>query len=229
MENMYGDILSDLGAGLVGGLGMAPSADIGVDAAVFQPSHGTAPDIVGQGIANPTATVLSAAMMLRWLGHRHNDAAAIAAAGDALQTRLTEAVIAGKNFADVAGSEKLTVSRHEGISAYTSTGDEFEQFPAVIGSLLDLQTGQLSDMIENETTAIFVYILKRAPGDFATIEMTRPAVKGELQRMRMRQHFAEWTESITSEAISETGTGKDEAALGEGAPEAAIPVETPSA
>lgn len=79
-ENMYGDILSDLGAGLVGGLGMAPSGDIGEDAAVFQPSHGTAPDIAGLGIANPTGTILSAAMMLRWLGHRHDDVGATAAA-----------------------------------------------------------------------------------------------------------------------------------------------------
>lgn len=68
-ENMFGDILSDLAAGLVGGMGMAPSGDIGVDAAVFQPSHGSAPDIAGQGIANPIATMLSAAMMLEWLGH----------------------------------------------------------------------------------------------------------------------------------------------------------------
>ena len=67
-ENMFGDILSDLGAGLVGGMGLAPSADIGADHAVFQPSHGTAPDIAGRGIANPLATILSAAMMLEWLG-----------------------------------------------------------------------------------------------------------------------------------------------------------------
>ena len=66
-ENMFGDILSDLAAGLVGGLGMAPSGDIGDDCAVFQPSHGTAPDIAGQGIANPLATILSASLMLRWL------------------------------------------------------------------------------------------------------------------------------------------------------------------
>jgi len=70
MENMFGDILSDLGAGLVGGMGMAPSADIGDDHAVFQPSHGTAPDIAGQGIANPVAMVLSGAMMCRYLGER---------------------------------------------------------------------------------------------------------------------------------------------------------------
>ncbi|MDX2151946.1 MAG: isocitrate/isopropylmalate dehydrogenase family protein [Bryobacteraceae bacterium] len=67
-ENMFGDILSDLAAGLVGGMGMAPSADIGDQYAVFQPSHGSAPDIAGKGIANPVATILSAAMMLDWLG-----------------------------------------------------------------------------------------------------------------------------------------------------------------
>jgi 3-isopropylmalate dehydrogenase len=66
-ENMFGDILSDLTAGLVGGMGMAPSADLGEDCGVFQPSHGTAPDIAGKGIANPVATILSAAMMLEWL------------------------------------------------------------------------------------------------------------------------------------------------------------------
>jgi 3-isopropylmalate dehydrogenase len=65
-ENMFGDILSDLAAALIGGMGMAPSADIGERHAVFQPSHGTAPDIAGQGIANPVATILSAAMMLDW-------------------------------------------------------------------------------------------------------------------------------------------------------------------
>jgi 3-isopropylmalate dehydrogenase len=68
-ENMFGDILSDLAAGLVGGMGMAPSADLGDDCGVFQPSHGTAPDIAGKGIANPVATILSAAMMLEWLAH----------------------------------------------------------------------------------------------------------------------------------------------------------------
>jgi len=55
----------------MGGMGMAPSADIGDRQAVFQPCHGTAPDIVGQGVANPTAMFLSAAMMLEWLGERH--------------------------------------------------------------------------------------------------------------------------------------------------------------
>lgn len=69
-ENMFGDILSDLGAGLMGGLGVAPSADIGTQHAVFQPCHGSAPDIAGQGVANPMAMILSAAMMLDWLGQK---------------------------------------------------------------------------------------------------------------------------------------------------------------
>jgi 3-isopropylmalate dehydrogenase len=68
-ENLFGDILSDLAAGLVGGMGLAPSADIGERHAVFQPSHGSAPDIAGRGIANPVAAILSAAMMLEWLAH----------------------------------------------------------------------------------------------------------------------------------------------------------------
>jgi 3-isopropylmalate dehydrogenase len=75
-ENMFGDILSDLGAALMGGMGYAPSADIGDDHAVFQPCHGSAPDIAGKGLANPTAMILSAAMMLDWLGDRHASAEA---------------------------------------------------------------------------------------------------------------------------------------------------------
>ena len=72
-ENMFSDILSDLGAGLLGTLGLAPSADIGDNHAVFQPCHGTAPDIMGKGIANPAAMFLSAAMMLEWLGAKFDD------------------------------------------------------------------------------------------------------------------------------------------------------------
>lgn len=89
-ENMFGDILSDLGAGLMGGLGVAPSADIGLDHAVFQPCHGSAPDIAGRGLANPMAMILSAAMMLDWLGLRHDaprlqeDGASLRAAVDAV-------------------------------------------------------------------------------------------------------------------------------------------------
>ncbi|MDW3204304.1 MAG: isocitrate/isopropylmalate family dehydrogenase [Alphaproteobacteria bacterium] len=80
-ENMFGDILSDLGAGLMGGLGLAPSADIGDGYGVFQPCHGSAPDIAGQGIANPIAMILSGGMMLDWLATRHPEAGLGEAAG----------------------------------------------------------------------------------------------------------------------------------------------------
>jgi len=68
--NLYGDILSDLGAGLVGGLGIVPGANIGTSAAVFEAVHGSAPDIAGKGIANPTALIQSAVMMLHHMGLR---------------------------------------------------------------------------------------------------------------------------------------------------------------
>ena len=71
--NLFGDILSDEGAGLVGGLGLIPSANIGRDGALFEPVHGSAPDIAGKGIANPIAMMLSAVMMLRYLSE--NEAA----------------------------------------------------------------------------------------------------------------------------------------------------------
>jgi 3-isopropylmalate dehydrogenase len=74
-ENMFGDILSDQTAALVGGMGMAPSADLGDRHGLFQPCHGSAPDIAGQGKANPTAAILSAALMLDWLADRRGDAA----------------------------------------------------------------------------------------------------------------------------------------------------------
>jgi 3-isopropylmalate dehydrogenase len=80
MENLFGDILSDLGAGLVGGMGFAPSADLGDEHGLFQPSHGTGPDIAGRGIANPTAMILSTAMMLDWLGERRGNESAQRAA-----------------------------------------------------------------------------------------------------------------------------------------------------
>ncbi len=89
MENEFGDILSDLGAGIVGGLGLGPSGEIGDDHALFQPSHGTAPSIAGQNVANPLATILSASMLLDWLGDRHDDATCIAA-GKAIEAAVAE-------------------------------------------------------------------------------------------------------------------------------------------
>jgi 3-isopropylmalate dehydrogenase len=94
-ENMFGDILSDETAALVGGMGMAPSGDIGDEHAMFQPCHGSAPDIAGQGKANPTATILSAAMMLDWLADRH-DAPALAEAAAQLERAVDEVFGSGK-------------------------------------------------------------------------------------------------------------------------------------
>jgi 3-isopropylmalate dehydrogenase len=101
-ENMFGDILSDLCAALVGGMGFSPSADIGDNHALFQPAHGTAPDIAGQGIANPTATLLSAAMMLDWLASRGAGQAHAEAAAE-LEAAVERAFAAGLRTADIGG------------------------------------------------------------------------------------------------------------------------------
>ncbi len=98
-ENMFGDILSDLAAGLIGGMGFAPSADVGDEHAVFQPSHGTAPDIAGQGIANPTAMILSAAMMLDWLGE-----APMIEAAEELRRAVDRAFADGLRTRDIGGA-----------------------------------------------------------------------------------------------------------------------------
>ena len=80
-ENMFGDIISDLGAATVGGMGISPSGEIGDSHGLFQGAHGSAPDIAGQDLASPVAAILSGAMMLRWLADRHDDAALATAAG----------------------------------------------------------------------------------------------------------------------------------------------------
>jgi isocitrate dehydrogenase (NAD+) len=68
LENLYGDIVSDLGAGLVGGLGLVPGANLGEECAVFEPAHGSAPKIAGKNQANPTAMLLSSVLMFQYLG-----------------------------------------------------------------------------------------------------------------------------------------------------------------
>ena len=114
-ENMFGDILSDLGAAVMGGMGMAPSADIGDTHAVFQPCHGTAPDIAGRGIANPTAMFLSAAMMLEWLGDRHG-ADACSRAAVALTQAVERAFAAGSlvpvEYGGTAGTQEIADRVH---------------------------------------------------------------------------------------------------------------------
>jgi 3-isopropylmalate dehydrogenase len=102
-ENLLGDILSDLAAGLVGGLGVAPSADVGDRHAVFQPCHGTAPDITGQGIANPLAAILSGALLLDHLADTRDDPAPRAAARR-IEAAVSAAVAAGEaQTPDVGG------------------------------------------------------------------------------------------------------------------------------
>lgn len=115
-ENMFGDILSDLGAGLMGGLGVAPSADIGLENAVFQPCHGSAPDIAGQGVANPFAMILSGAMMLEWLGLRHDNANLVSDGG--ILRAATEAVIAqGSVLTGDLGGEATTTQAAQAVIA----------------------------------------------------------------------------------------------------------------
>jgi len=107
MENMFGDILSDLAAGLIGGLGIAPSADIGDKHAVFQPCHGTAPDIMRQGKANPTAMILSAAMMLDWLADTHDHPPA-AEAAERIERAVDKAYAGGIKPMEYGGKDGTT-------------------------------------------------------------------------------------------------------------------------
>jgi 3-isopropylmalate dehydrogenase len=108
---MFGDILSDLIAALVGGMGMAPSADIGDRHALFQPAHGTAPDIAGQGIANPTAMLLSVAMMLDWLAVRHADPAladGARAIEAAVQAAFETGIVCPREFGGTSSTADIT-------------------------------------------------------------------------------------------------------------------------
>lgn len=99
--NLFGDILSDEGAGLVGGLGLIPSANIGSDGALFEPVHGSAPDIAGQQKANPIAMMLSAIMMLRYLGE--NDAA------DKFDAAILKVLSEGKTLTGDLGGSATTM------------------------------------------------------------------------------------------------------------------------
>ncbi len=127
-ENMFGDILSDAGAALMGGMGVAPSADIGVRHAMFQPCHGSAPDIVGSGKANPTAMFLSAAMMLDWLGDRHGHQGCREAG--ALLVGAVEAAFAAGNLRPFevgggSGLKEITAAVTEALPAPTTARRKF--------------------------------------------------------------------------------------------------------
>jgi len=104
LENLYGDIVSDLAAGLVGGLGVVPGANIGELGAVFEAVHGSAPDIAGKNLANPTALLLSATLMLRYLGER--DAADLVS--NALQRTLSRKQVRTKDLGGTASTTEFT-------------------------------------------------------------------------------------------------------------------------
>lgn len=107
-ENMFGDIISDLGAATIGGMGLSASAELGEHHGLFQGAHGSAPDIAGQNAASPLATILSGALMLRWLGERHADAALLQAAGrveQAVETVLRDGLAVPR---DLGGSARCT-------------------------------------------------------------------------------------------------------------------------
>ncbi len=114
MENLYGDIVSDLCAGLIGGLGLAPGANIGEQGAVFEAVHGSAPDIAGQGIANPTALLMSGILMLRHIGEHEaaNRTEKAMMAVFAEGKTITKDLGGSAKTADFANAiiEKLTVS-----------------------------------------------------------------------------------------------------------------------
>ena len=107
-ENMFGDIISDLGAATVGGMGISPSGEIGDTHALFQGAHGSAPDIAGQNIASPVATVLSSVMMLRWLADRKDDAE-LSSAADRIETAVGRVLAAKETIPyDLGGGATCT-------------------------------------------------------------------------------------------------------------------------
>ena len=103
MENFYGDVVSDLCAGLVGGLGVTPGANIGTDCALFEAVHGSAPDIAGQNVANPLALIMSAVMMLNHLHELHGDDA-VKQAADKIKHAYNAALAEGDKTRDLGGS-----------------------------------------------------------------------------------------------------------------------------
>ncbi|MCA9128965.1 MAG: isocitrate/isopropylmalate dehydrogenase family protein [Planctomycetales bacterium] len=121
MENQFGDILSDLGAAIVGGLGLAPSAELGDEHGLFQPSHGSAPQLAGKNVANPLATILSAGMMLDWLGQRHADGEAQDAAC-AIEAAVVETLQAGAIRTADLGGKSSTTEVAEAVAAAVAAG-----------------------------------------------------------------------------------------------------------
>ena len=109
LPNLYGDIVSDLTAGLVGGLGLAPGANFGVEGAMFEPVHGSAPDIAGQDKANPTATILTCVLMLRHLGEKEAADRIERAVAEVLRDgRITTADLPRRPYGHTGGTREFT-------------------------------------------------------------------------------------------------------------------------
>jgi isocitrate dehydrogenase (NAD+) len=104
MENLYGDIVSDLCAGLVGGLGVVPGSNLGEQGAVFEAVHGSAPDIAGKGLANPTALMKSAVLMLEHLG----ELSAAERLGSAINKVIAEGIHTTRDLGGTAGTDEFT-------------------------------------------------------------------------------------------------------------------------
>ena len=103
LENLYGDVISDLCAGLVGGLGVVPGANYGDNEAVFEAVHGSAPDIAGQNLANPLALLMSAVMMLNYLAEIGEESS-FEKCSSLIKTAYDAALIAGETTKDLGGS-----------------------------------------------------------------------------------------------------------------------------
>jgi len=102
LENLYDDVVSDLCAGLVGGLGVVPGANIGDEQVIFEDVHGSAPDIAGQGVANPLALLMSAVMMLNHLAERRGDECCRSAAAN-IKSAYSRALSDGRKTRDLVG------------------------------------------------------------------------------------------------------------------------------
>jgi 3-isopropylmalate dehydrogenase len=115
-SNQFGDILTDIGAGLVGGLGLAPGLCVGERQAMAQATHGSAPDIAGRNIANPYAMIVSGQMLLAWLGRKHEEPKAVAAA-DLMQKAIDKVIVEGKNLTGDLGGKASTREMGDAIAA----------------------------------------------------------------------------------------------------------------
>ena len=114
--NTFGDILTDLGAGLAGGLGLAPGMCVGETQAMAQATHGSAPDIAGKGIANPYAMIMSGKMMLEWLGHKYNEPKAVETAR-VMDAAVDSVIAAAKHLTVDLGGKATTQQMGDAIAA----------------------------------------------------------------------------------------------------------------